>query len=129
MLPTMVGRRLEYLRLGHAIVLGFSGGLQVLIEAVAHLDGPDGRVDVEPGDNPSDALAVVLGDVVREARTRETGELDITFESGAGLVVDADADVESWAIAGPDGSLVVCVSRGELAVWGTDRAQCDGASA
>ena len=34
----LVGRKLEYVWLGHAVVLGFSGGCQVLIEAVAHLD-------------------------------------------------------------------------------------------
>jgi hypothetical protein len=61
---------------------------------------------------------MLLGDVVRSARTRDTGELEITFGSGSRLLVDADPDVESWAVAGPDGMLIVCVSRGEVAVWG-----------
>jgi len=112
------GQKLEYVRLGHAIVLGFSGGRQVLIETVAHLDGPGGRVDVEPGEHPSDVLATLLGDVVRTARTRDTGELEIAFGSGSELLVDVDADVESWAVAGPAGFLIVCLARGELAVWG-----------
>ena len=114
----LVGRKLEWVRLGHAIALGFSGGRQVLIETVAHLDGPSGRVDVEPGDNPSDAVATLLGDVVRAARTRDTGELEITFGSGSELLVGVDADVESWAVTGPGGLLIVCLARGELAVWG-----------
>ncbi|MEV4277414.1 DUF6188 family protein [Actinoplanes xinjiangensis] len=117
-LDLLVGRRLEYVWLGHAVVLGFAGGCQVLIEAVAHLDGPSGPADVEPGDDPSDAIATLLSDVVRSARTRETGELEITFASGAGLLVDADADAESWAVTGPDGYLIVCLAHGELAVWG-----------
>ncbi|GIF39096.1 DUF6188 family protein [Actinoplanes xinjiangensis] len=117
-LDLLVGRRLEYVWLGHAVVLGFAGGCQVLMEAVAHLDGPAGPADVEPGDDPSDAIATLLSDVVRSARTRETGELEITFVSGAGLLVDADADAESWAVTGPDGYLIVCLARGELAVWG-----------
>jgi hypothetical protein len=112
------GQKLEYVRLGHAIVLGFSGGRRVLIETVAHLDGPGGRTEVEPGENPSDILATLLGEVVRTVRTQDTGELTITFGSGAEVQVGIDADFESWAIAGPDGSLIVCLANGELAVWG-----------
>ena len=114
----LVGQKLEWVRLGHAIVLSFSGGRQVLIESVAHLNGPAGRVDVEPGENPSDVLATLLGDVVRAARMRDTGELELTFGSGSELLVGVDADFESWAVAGPDGVLIVCLARGELAVWG-----------
>ena len=113
----LAGQKLEYVRLGHAVVLGFSGGRRVLIETVARLSGPSGRADVEPGENPSDVLATLLGDVVRDARAGHTGELRIAFGSGSKLVVGVDADVESWAVAGPDG-LVVCLARGELAVWG-----------
>jgi hypothetical protein len=118
----LIGQKLEYVRLGHAIVLSFSRGSQVLIETVARLEGPDGAVDVEPGEIPSDAVATLLGDVVRTAETRDTGELRITFDSTAELRVSADADIESWAVAGPDGFLIVCLARGELAVWGDERA-------
>ena len=114
----LTGQKLEYVRLGHAVVLGFSGGRQVLIETVAQLTGPRGRVDVEPGEHPSDVLATLLGDVVREARAGDTGELRITFGSGSELRMGADADFESWAVTGPDGFLIVCLARGELAVWG-----------
>jgi hypothetical protein len=114
----LAGRKLEYVRLGHAIVLSFTGGRQVLIETVVHLDGPAGRADVEPGEHPSDILATLLGDVVRAAWTRPTGELELTFGSGSRLVVGVDPDFESWAVAGPDGYLIVCLARGEIAVWG-----------
>ncbi|MEU4222406.1 DUF6188 family protein [Actinoplanes sp. NPDC026623] len=117
-IDSLAGEKLEYVRLGHAIVLSFSGGRQVLIETVAHLDGPGGRVEVQPGAHPSDVLALLLGDVVRSARTRETGELTITFRSGSELRVGVDADFESWAVTGPDGFLIVCLAAGELAVWG-----------
>jgi hypothetical protein len=122
----LAGQKLEYVRLGHAIVLSFSGGRQVLVETVAHLDGPRGRADVEPGDNPSDVLATLLGDTVRHARTHDTGELTITFSSGAEVVVGVDPEFESWAVAGPDGFLIVCLARGELAVWneGTPARRC-----
>jgi len=114
----LVGHKLEYVRLGHAVVLSFTGGRQVLIEAVAHLDGPHGRADVEPGEHPSDILATLLGDVVRDARALDTGELRLTFGSGARLLVGVDPDFESWAVTAPGGVLMVCLAHGEIAVWG-----------
>jgi hypothetical protein len=117
-LSVLAGAKLEYVRLGPAIVLSFTGGRQVLIETVAHLTGPDGRIAVDPGDPGADVLALLLGDVVRTARTRDSGELEITFRSGSELLVCVDADVESWAVTGPDGFLIVCLARGEVAVWG-----------
>jgi hypothetical protein len=117
-LTLLIGQKLEYVRLGHAIVLSFSGGSQVLIETVARLDGPYGRVDIEAGENPSDAVATLLGHRVQTAETGDTGELRITFDGGAELRVGPDADIESWAVAGPDRFLIVCLARGELAVWG-----------
>jgi len=115
----LAGHKLEYVRLGHAVVLSFTGGRQVLIETVAHLDGPHGRADVEPGEHPSDILATLLGDVVHDARILATGELQLCFAGGARLLVGADPDFESWAITAPGGILVVCLAGGELAVWGT----------
>ncbi|MBB2948325.1 hypothetical protein FB565_008108 [Actinoplanes lutulentus] len=121
----LAGRELEFVQLGHAIVLGFSGGRRVVIESVAHLcAGPLGDdVLVEPGYDSddsaaSDALAVLLGDVVREARAGFDGELRISFARGAELRIDADADAESWAVTGPDDFLIVCMPGGELAAWG-----------
>jgi hypothetical protein len=114
----LTGKKLEYVGLGHAIALSFTGGCQIFIESVARLRGPGGRVDVEPGENPSDALATLLGDVVRAARTLDSGELEIVFASGAELLVGVDDDFESWAVAGPGRFLIVCLARGELAVWG-----------
>jgi hypothetical protein len=70
------------------------------------------------GGVPPDIIATLLGDVVRTARSNDRGELTITFASGAELLVGIDADVESWAVTGPDGLLIVCLAQGELAVWG-----------
>ena len=71
---------------------------------------------VEPGRHSADILATLLGDVVRDARTSAGGELTVVFGGGAELLVCADADFESWAVAGADG-LVVCLPGGEVAVW------------
>jgi hypothetical protein len=117
----LAGQKLEYVRLGHAIVLGFNGGRQVLIENTVQLSGPGGQFDVEPGEDPSDVLAMLLGDVVREAHAGDTGELRIAFGSGSEVRVGADADFESWAVTSPDGFLIVCLAGGELAVWSKAR--------
>jgi hypothetical protein len=63
-------------------------------------------------------LATLLGDVVRTARIRATGELHLAFAGGATLLIGADADVESWAVSGPDRHLIVCFAHGEPAVRG-----------
>ncbi|MBU2663970.1 hypothetical protein KOI35_10765 [Actinoplanes bogorensis] len=118
----LTGLRLEYVRLGHAIVLSFTGGRQVLIETAAHLAGPDGHAVVEPGEHPSDALAGLLGDTVRTAWTGEAGDLTISFTSGAVLLICPDPDVESWAVTDPDGFLIVCLAGGETATWGSEPA-------
>ena len=114
----LVGRRLEYVRLGHAVVLTFGGGSEVLIETAARLSGPGVRAVVEPGDHPSDVLATLLGAVVTDAWTGRAGTLTICFAGGSELAVEAHADVESWAVAQPGGVLVVCLPGGEVAVWG-----------
>jgi hypothetical protein len=114
----LTGQRLEYVGLGTATALSFTGGCQVFIETVAHLNRPGCRIVVEPGENPSDVFATLLGDVVRAARTRDSGELEICFSSGSELVVGVDPEFESWAVAGPQRFLIVCLARGELAVWG-----------
>jgi hypothetical protein len=113
----LAGQRLDYVQLGPALVLGFSGGSRVVIETVARLDGPDGRAEVEPGYRPSDALGTVLGDVVRTAAVRDSGELTLVFEGGPELAVGPDEDAESWAVASEDGCLVVCLPGGEVAAW------------
>ncbi|MET3425497.1 hypothetical protein BJ973_004709 [Actinoplanes tereljensis] len=117
-LDALTGRKLEYVRLDSTVVLGLSGGGQIVIETPALLVSPDGPFAVLPGVTSSDALATLLGDAVTSARARETGELEITFASGARLLVGADDDYESWAVIGPTGLLIVCLAGGELAVWG-----------
>jgi Family of unknown function (DUF6188) len=116
-LDLLIGQKLEFVRLDHTIVLSFSRGAQVVVESVAELTTPTGRFVVDPGAATSDVVAILLGDVIREARTGDGGGLELTFASGAELHVEADADFESWAVAGPDGFLIVSLARGELAVW------------
>lgn len=118
-LELLAGRRLEYLRLGHAFVLSFTGGEQVLVETAVQLALPGrGRIVAEPGDHPSDELAALLGDEVVSARTGNAGELLLTFASGAELLICPHADVESWAVTSPGGFLIVCLAGGETATWG-----------
>ncbi|XVV15819.1 DUF6188 family protein [Actinoplanes sp. CA-131856] len=121
-LSPLVGQHLEYVRLGDALVLSFSRGSQILIETAAHLTTPEIRARIVPGDDSSDALASLLGDVVSTAQTADDGALTITFGAGYELRVTADPEVESWAFTNPDGPLIVCLPGGELAVWANTRA-------
>jgi hypothetical protein len=117
-LDLLIGQKLEFVRLDHAIVLSFTSGAQVVVESVAELIAPTGRFVIDPGAASSDVIALLLGDVIREARTGSAGELELCFASGAELRVEADAEFESWAVTGPDNFLIVSLARGELAVWG-----------
>ncbi|MBL7258494.1 DUF6188 family protein [Paractinoplanes lichenicola] len=120
-LEMLAGRRLEYVRLGHAFVLSFTGGGQVLVETAVQLATPgSGQIVAEPGEQPSDALATLLGDEVASARTGDGGELTISFTSGAEVLICPHADVESWAVTSPDGFLIVCLAGGETATWGEE---------
>ena len=114
----LTGRTLEEVRSGYAVVLQFSDGYEVTVESTVRLDGAGGGVEVEPDELPSPALDRLVGDTVRAAGVRDTGELTIAFGSGRELVVSVDADYESWNVTGPDGLLVVCLPGGGLAVWG-----------
>jgi hypothetical protein len=115
-LTPLVGQHLEYVRLGDALVLSFSRGSQILIETAALLTSPGHRATVMPGEDSSDALSPLLGDVVSTAQTSD-GELALTFGAGSELRVCPDPEVESWAFTNPDGPLIVCLPGGELAIW------------
>lgn len=117
-LDLLVGHTLEHVMVGHTIVLSFSAGCRVLIENTVHLSGPAGRVRVVPGEPSADVLDALIGYPVRTARTCETGELQLAFGDGSELSVGIDAEVESWAVTGPDSFLLVCLARGEVAAWG-----------
>ncbi|MEV0898904.1 DUF6188 family protein [Actinoplanes sp. NPDC049802] len=116
-LAALIGQRLNNVLLGPAVSLRFTGGGEVMFEGAAHLDGYGRNTGFRPGDDAADTLVMLLGDVVEDAGTGDGGELWISFGSGARLVVDADADAESWAVAEAGGRLIVCLARGELAVW------------
>ncbi|MBO3737487.1 DUF6188 family protein [Actinoplanes flavus] len=116
-LAALTGQRLTGVLLGTVVSLRFTGGVKVLFEGAAHLDGHGRHTGFRPGDDAAEALVMLLGDVVRDADTGDRGELRIGFSSGARLVVDADVDAESWAVAEAGGRLIVCLANGELAVW------------
>lgn len=47
----------------------------------------------------------------------ETGTLRLSFANGASVIVEPDEAYEAWTMSGPGGMLVVCMPRGELAIW------------
>jgi hypothetical protein len=67
-------------------------------------------------------LALLVGQKAAASSANDTtGELTIKLANGASIHVEPDEGFEAWAVAGPNGMLVVSVPGGELAVWRPDR--------
>ncbi|WP_374198878.1 DUF6188 family protein [Mycobacterium sp. MYCO198283] len=57
----------------------------------------------------------MIGEPIRSASVKESGELVIVFGSGVCMEVEIDPHHESCNVSGPRGFLVVCLAGGELA--------------
>lgn len=62
-------------------------------------------------------LESLVGSAVTKAVASEADGLNLEFDSGAALHVPVHAKYEAWGIVGIDGSRVICLPGGELAVW------------
>jgi len=126
----IVGRRIATLSFSEVVpylVLHLPGWTARDSEAgqnyVLQIDGPvrliasgqSSVVDLEEG--PSCRLVTLLGKSIASAGAFEDGSLRIDFADGDALVVDPSV-YEPWQLSGEDGSSVVSVAGGGLAVWG-----------
>lgn len=71
----------------------------------------------EDADAVVQPLRELVGRTVDIATADESGTLQVIFEGGARLTVEADEMYEAWNVSGPGGALVVCTPGGELAIW------------
>ena len=94
---------------GQNYVLQIDGPVRVIAS------GQESVVDLEEG--PSCLLLTLLGKSVAGAGASEDGSLRIDFTDGDALLVEPSA-YEPWQLSGDDGSLVVSIAGGGLAVWG-----------
>ena len=65
-----------------------------------------------------EVLAVLRGLLMQPVRSvvEHDGQLSVVFDS-ATITVPRDDDYEAWQVRADDGTLIVCVPGGELAVW------------
>ena len=115
MLGTLVGRSLDQLRVGVgelALVLGvdwrisLSGRVRVA-----------GASSIEP--TSIDGVAAhmpLLNAEVTAAHVDERGDLTVTLD-GTAIRCEADDEYEAWSVHGSDGARIICLPRGELAIW------------
>lgn len=91
--------------------LSVEGPMVIVTKSSAH------RIDPTAGEDPA-YLSLVTKTVLRAIASSDGG-LVVTFTDGDRLEVPP-FDYEPWQLAGDDGSLVVSVAGGGVAVWSPD---------
>jgi Family of unknown function (DUF6188) len=77
---------------------------------------------LEPGGDPAEmapALSVLRQDVERMVVFND-GRLELAFRDGSVLRVPLAEDYEAWAMSGADGTEIVSLPGGGLAIWRGD---------
>jgi hypothetical protein len=118
---TLLAENVDY-----SAVLNFSDKYMTRIESPFALHLPNGDFEFSPESDPAEAfepLRELVGQTVTESAAEDSGALRLAFANGATVPVEADESYEAWTVAGPGGMLVVCMPRGELAIW--DKKQRD----
>lgn len=94
---------------------------ELRVETESIIKTPTGdvvRFDPESPGNAAIHLAHLVRETITLAEVGSTGNLLITFGSGAELTVAPHTDYEAWGFVGPAGKRVACMPGGELALWG-----------
>ena len=127
----MHGQTLVSVDINYVVNFDLTGRYAFRIDTLFTLHLP-GQADLrlDPTTPPWDALEPVkqlIGRKVTESVGDDNGVLRIVFDNGASLKVEPDDHYESWNFYGPDGSKVICLSRGAAetetgiyAIWGPE---------
>lgn len=86
------------------------------IEGPLRIVGKDGEWMIDPESGPDAAYLRLVEKTVLRATAFADGSLDVEFTDGERLLV-APHQYEPWQLSGDDGTLVVSVAGGGLAVW------------
>lgn len=116
----LAGRTIESLLIEYTVVVRLTGGYVLVVESPLVLTTGDSTTEVDPADDPGDvenSLRWLVGMTVASSPAEPSGALTVVFDEGTRLTVAVDPDYEAWHVAGPDGSLVVCMPGGQLAIW------------
>lgn len=116
----LASRSIDQCCIDYAVTFRCSGAVEVRIEGDIDLQlpGEPERSLQLSNDAPdfSDALRFLRLSIVK-GYALKTGDLWLTFDTGASLHVGGGMEFEPWEIAGPNGFRVVSVPGRELAIW------------
>lgn len=100
-----------------SLILASEHDDQIRVESPFRVTSGDTTVDVDPEQFDGQGnLALPLLGAVSAADASDDGTLVLVVGS-ARLEVPPDDDYEAWSLIRADGSRVVCMPGGELAVW------------
>jgi hypothetical protein len=117
----LAGTTVLSLRVDYTLAVHLSGECGLQAEAtIIWRRGEDERTleaTIEHADTNRALLTDLIGDEVVDSRVSERGELTVSFRRGGTLTHPPSDEYESWNVWGPGSRHVVCLPRGELAVW------------
>ena len=123
------GQRIIQERLDFALSLHTDTGYEIHIETDFSLHTPGGDFSFSPESGiDQEKYRPLLDKTISSSTAKESGVLDLGFTDGATLRVKPNETYEAWTVAGPHVRKVVCMPRGELAIW-SDRSLSDDAVA
>ena len=92
--------------------------MTIRIEGTFRLNGIDGEYKLSPVQPTTLGPAFSLFQKqIHTVIAHKDGRLDVEFSDGSRLSVEADADYETWEIAGSGGLQIVCAPGGRLSIW------------
>lgn len=114
------GRILQSVLVDYTLRMQLSDEYFIAIESPFKVDSSGKTFSLSPEEDADDAFQPIrqlVGQTVEEASADEAGTLRVSFSDGTRFEVPPDDHYESWNVSGPGGALVVCMPRGELAIW------------
>lgn len=87
------------------------------------LSGPTGESHIDPEGDPTnhDAVNHLVGLTIEQATADDqSGTLTIKFSGGWSMRIEPDGQYEAWDFSGPQGTEVICLPNGELAIVSVD---------
>jgi Family of unknown function (DUF6188) len=114
------GKSLQSVLIEHTVRMQLSDAYFIVIESRFTLDIQGDSYSLSPEEEPGAAfqpLRQLVDHLIQEATADAAGALHVTFEGGARLTVEPDADYEAWSVSGPGGALVVSTAGGKLSIW------------
>jgi len=114
----LAGREVTQVRVDYNVWLLAEGDLLQMNSVLTYLEPGRSEIEIDVERRPQEA-AVLLGRLHRgvSAGLYRDRLLRLIFEDDVQLTVPASDRYESWDLIREDGSRVICVPGGELAIW------------